>query len=61
MEKDIIEEELKKRDPINESDIILTNPMTEVARLSRKFCPMPRGPVVVVVYFSKNEKFKNDR
>ena len=53
----IIKEELAKRDPINESDVLLTNPMKEVARLSKKFCPMPRGPVDTYDMFWSFERF----
>ena len=39
--KEIIEAEQKKRDPINLSDFVLTEPMKEVLRLGATFAPTP--------------------
>ena len=42
---DIIQNQINKRESINESDIELTDAMKEVTKLSAKFCPMPNGPL----------------
>ena len=41
----MIEEERRKRDPVNESSIVLTPSQVEVTRLAAKFVPMDRRPV----------------
>ena len=55
-----MELELKKRDPINESDLVITDGMKEVTRLSAKFCPMPKGPVNTYDLFLAFERFASN-
>ena len=56
-DEEMINQELAKRDPINESDVEINEAMKSVARLSRKFCPMPRGPVDNYDLFTGYENF----
>ena len=45
--KEIIEAEQKKRDPINLSDFVLTEPMKEVLRLGATFAPTSTQQIVM--------------
>jgi hypothetical protein len=55
-----IELELQKRDPINESGLVITDAMKEITRLSAKFCPMPKGPVDTYDLFLAFENFSSN-
>ena len=54
---EVVEAELEKRDPINESDINITDDMRSVLRLSARFCPMPTTPIDNYNTFVSFEKF----
>ena len=56
----MIEEELRKREAINESDVELSDAMKEVTKLSAKFCPMPKGPLDLYYLFSSFERFASN-
>ena len=54
---EVVEAELKKRDPINESNVTITDGMKSVLRLSSRFCPMPTTPPDNYDTFVSFEKF----
>ena len=51
---------MQKRNPVNESDVVLDDNMMNVCRLSAKFCPMPRGPLDQHDLFLGFERFSNN-